>query len=101
MRKIKITESPSGLFRKKWLKKGWELVNITSLCELKLGDSGWCNDLNEPDETVHHVQVYYRKKQIAVISGGDEKDSDYVIDEDRFIYYNVDGNFIIYMKVKR
>jgi hypothetical protein len=97
--KIKIPKykpSPSLLFRKKWLKKGYELINITSLCELKMGTSGWCNDFNEPDETIHHIQVWYRDEIIINFTG-----NPVVIDDDKYILYfeeDRERDFIIYKK---
>ena len=52
-------------FRQRWLDKGYELVNITSLCEPKLGRSGWCNDFNDPEEEIYHIQMHYRQEVIA------------------------------------
>lgn len=93
-------QCPINDFRKKWLKKGFELINITSLCELKLGISGSCNEFNYPNEECYHIQVLYRDECIANFSG----DSNYVIDDDKYILYypfpnDVNGSdFIIYMK---
>ena len=52
----KIEPSPVGKFRQKWLKKGYDLINITGLCEPKLGNSGWCNGFNEPEEEMVFTQ---------------------------------------------
>ena len=84
-------------FRKYWFKKGYELINITTLCEPKLGTSGWCNDFNEPDETIHHIQLWYRDEIIANISEyGIE-----LIDNKKYCYFDdFEGNFIIFRKVK-
>jgi hypothetical protein len=60
-----IKLSPVGKFRKEWSDKGYDLVNISSLCTMKLGYSGWCNDFNEPDEECHHIQIWYRNECIA------------------------------------
>jgi len=86
-------------FREKWRQKGYELINITPLCEVTLGHSGWCNDINEPDETIHHIQIKYRGDVIANVgaNGIFILDNRYVLfqEEDDF------GNdFIIYRKVK-
>lgn len=89
-------------FRDKWLKKGYELINITSLCELKMGISGSCNDINEPAEEIYHIQVHYRNEVIANIVDGIE-----IINEDTHTYFlsekwkgdNI-SSFIIFRKVK-
>ena len=88
--------------RKKWYKKGYELINITTLCELKLGMSGWCNDFNEPEETIHHVQVWYRGENIASIN----PNKIYVFDDDKYLAWTTNerdisgADFIIFRKVK-
>jgi len=89
--------SDSGIFRKKWLKKGYELVNITTLCEVMLGNSGWCNDWNEPDETIHHVQIRYRKEIVANL----QECGITIIDDDKYIYWSDGEDFCIFLKVKR
>lgn len=96
-------EEPSEVFvfREKMAKQGFDLVNITTLCELKLGTSGWANGFNEPDESIHHVQIWYREEQVATISSNRL----YVLDDDSFACLAVNdddplGNdFIIYRKV--
>jgi hypothetical protein len=91
------------IFREKYLKKNIELINITSLCQPKLGDSGWCNDINEPDETIHHIQLWYRDDIVANI-GPDGID---IIDEDKYCLFitNKDditgSDFIIFRKCKK
>jgi hypothetical protein len=87
------------LFRQKWDKKGYHLVNITPLCEARMGCSGWCNDFDEPDETCHHLQITYRKETIA---NAHFKTID-LIDDDKYVLWNDgdDGDFIIFMKVKK
>ena len=97
----KIEKSPVQKFRDKWLKKGYDLVNITSLCEAKIGDSGWCNELNEPDEHIHHIQMIYRDECIVNVTG----DMVYPIDDDRFVVFqdepdHMGRDFIIFRKVK-
>ena len=77
------SESRISKFRKRYLKKGFELINITTLCEFKLGTSGWCNDINDPGETIHHIQVWYRNEQIAVFGS----DICYTIDRDKYVIY--------------
>ena len=103
LRAGKYSPSESQKFRNKWLKKGYELINITTLCEFKLGTSGWCNDFNEADETIHHVQVWYREEQVATLSGL----TGHVIDDARYILFNTNeddftgADFIIFKKVKK
>jgi hypothetical protein len=89
-------------FRAYWFSKGYDLVNITYLCDLKLGNSGWCNDLNEPNEDCYHVQIWYRDEQIGVLGSSRL----YTINEDKFIPFETDDyfvsgrDFIIFRKVK-
>jgi hypothetical protein len=90
--------SKIGDFRKKWLKKGYELINITSLLEANLGSSGWCNDFNEPEDSIHHVQLLYRDEVVANIGYSNIE----IIDDDKYlVYQDVDDNFIIFRKVKQ
>ena len=98
----KYTPSPIAKFRSYWLKKGFELVDITQLCTLRLGNSGWCNNFSEPDENIYHIQVLYRGEQIATFSGVNA----YPIDETQFCIFKskpevlFDSDFIIFIKVK-
>ena len=115
MRKTRVKENKIGIipvgkyksssirkFREKWLKKGFELVDITQLCTFKLGNSGWCNDFNEPDENIYHIQCWYRDDIVANFSGL----TSYVIDDDKYLlrHENEDdytgADFIIFRKVK-
>jgi hypothetical protein len=70
-------------FRKQWLKKGIDLINITTLCEPKMGCSGWCGNFNEPDETIHHIQIHYRNEPIANI----KTDGVYIIDDSKYVAF--------------
>jgi hypothetical protein len=92
--------SPIALFREAFKKKGFELVNITPLCEFKLGISGWCNDFNEPEEECYHGQIRYRGDTIANILGNKIE----VLDDKLYaIFFNKDclgDDFILYRKVK-
>ena len=96
--------SQNEIFRKRWLKKGYELVNITTLCEPKMGTSGWHNNFNEPDETIHHIQLYYRDEIVANINGA----GIHIIDDDKYVsliitehrYGKDDLDFIIFKKCK-
>ena len=99
--KYKFDNKPSESFkfRKKWLKKGYELVDITYLCDVKIQNHGWCNNFNEPDENIYHIQIRYRKECIANV----KFDKMYVIDDNMYCIhtepdYTGDG-FIVYRKV--
>lgn len=102
MKKTNIKNKPSKSigFRNKWMKKGYELINITPLCEAVLGNSGWCNDFNEPDESIHHIQIRYRGETIANVCA----DGIFIIDEKKYVLFQEEdplGNdFIIYRKLK-
>ena len=88
--------SAEYLYRKKLHRKGFELVDITPHCEFKLGQSGWCNDFNEPDQHIYHVQIHYRDKPIANLNGNSLE----IIDEELFTSFIIREDFIIYRKVK-
>ena len=93
----KIEASPVAKFRKAWLKKGYELINITTLCDAHLGYSGWCNNFDEPEESIHHVQLRYRDETIANLG----TDGVEIIDDDVYVCMNEEDNdFIIFRKVK-
>ena len=90
--------SKIGDFRNKWLKKGYELINITSLLKTRLGCSGWGNDFDEPDDTIHHIQLLYRDEVVANV-GHSKID---IIDEDKYLLFkDLDNDFIIFRKVKQ
>ena len=99
---MKYEASPIALFRKKMLKTGIDLIDITQLCEFKLGNSGWCNEFNEPDENIYHIQCWYRDEIVANFSGK----TSYVIDDDKHLLYHENeddysgADFIIFRKVK-
>jgi hypothetical protein len=86
--------------REQWIKKGFELVNITTLCEVKMGTSGWCNDINEPDESIHHIQILYRNENIANVNANKIT----IIDDDKYVLLvckdRLGDDFAIFMKVK-
>lgn len=100
---MKYVDRPSEVkkFRDEWRKKGYELVNITPLCQVRIGDSGWCNDFNEPEESCHHIQILYRDECIANAAG----DGIHLIDDARCAVLDLPdccGNdFVIFLKVKR
>ena len=87
-------------FREQWLKKGYELIDITKLIELKLGESGWCHNFNEPEENCYHIKIYYRDEIIANIDGN----RIYPIDEEKYCIFisgfKNDNDFIIFRKVR-
>lgn len=94
----KYPQTPISKFRQHWLSKGYELVGITGLCEFRLGGSGWCNDFNEPDEKIYHLQVRYRGEVIGTFSP-DDKQTNW--DEGYVVFVDVsDGDFIIFKKCK-
>jgi len=100
--KYKEEDSKVMTFRKKYLKKGWELINITPILEPKLGISGSCNDINEPNESIHHIQLWYRDEVIANVVDGIE-----IIDDDKYVIFLTDkwkgdniSDFIIFRKVR-
>lgn len=88
-------------FRYKMAKKGFDLVNITPLIEVKLGTSGLCNGLNEPEESCHFIQLYYRDDIVAQM-GPSKLD---VLDDDQYVALTVFpddyvlSDFIIFRKV--
>lgn len=93
-----MKDEPSEIakFRKLWLRKGYELIDITQHIEFKLGQSGWCNDFNEPNENIYHIQAWYRDDVIANFPAVEPID-----DDKHVIYYDEDeGDFIIFRKVK-
>ena len=100
-RKKIFNEEPSNIskYRKKVLKQGYELVDITQLCEFKLGNSGWCNGFNESKENIYHVQIWYRDECIGNMDGRNI----YPIDEERFCVFvdedSHDNDFIVFRKV--
>lgn len=89
-------------FRDKWLKKGYELIDMMPHVEVKLGHSGWCNDINEPNENIYHFQVWYRYDIIANVTGKDI----IIIDEDKYVIFITNekdfsgADFVIYRKCK-
>lgn len=100
MLKYKHEPSDAFKFRKKWTKKGYELVDITHLCKAKIGCSGWCNDFNEPDENIYHISIWYRDEVVANVKANNM----YVIDDDKYVIYSEEDytgdNFIVFRKVK-
>lgn len=93
----KDPRSESFKFRQDWLKKGYDLVNITEMCVPKLGVSGWMNDFNEPDEQCYHIQLWYRNEVIANLCSGEKI---YILDDSKYTTFTHDDDFAIYMKVK-
>ena len=105
MKKLKICENtPSDIckFRKSYTDRGLELVDITHLCTFKLGDSGWCNNFNEPDENLHHIKVFYRDEEIGIFGC----DDCYAIDESEYTIWKEEGDavsndFIVFKVCKK
>lgn len=101
-KKIKWVEpepSEIGKVYKDHEAKGIELVDITQLCEFKLGNSGWCNNFNESEQNIYHIQVWYRREQIAALTGNHA----YAIDDDRYYLwvskeYKDESNFVVFKK---
>ena len=97
----KYEPSESMVFRNRWKKRGFVLIDITSLCEFKLGQSGWCNEINEPEENIYHIQIHYRGEVIANVG----EDGMEAIDENIVIFgtekWKADNinDFIIFRKV--
>ena len=101
-----VDKSEVELFREEQHKLGFELIDITKLVSISLGSSGWCNELNEPEQSIYHVRVKYRKEEITCIS----PEHTYVIDDDKYVIFNSthkdeagkiqDSDFIIFRKVK-
>jgi len=87
-------------FRKHWLKRGYDLFDITQLCNFRLGKSGYCNDFDEPDENIYHLKVYYRDEELCSFPDPNRNISkDYIV----FITNTDDitgADFIIFRKVK-
>ena len=102
--KIKKNEkSKVGKFREKWLKKGYELIDITSICEPKIGGGGWCNDFNEPEENIYHLVINYRNEAVVIVG----EDGMTVMDEETHCIFGTErwkcdanNDFIIFRKVK-
>ena len=100
--------SPVANFREKWKKKGIELIDITKLCKIEINCHGSCNDINEPEESIYHIKIFYRDEIIVQIKEGWE-----VMDDDLHVVYfdkcdwesckkhgQDDEGFIIFRKVK-
>jgi hypothetical protein len=95
-------EIPSDLraFKEHWHKKGFELVNVTELLEVKMGTSGWHGDLQDYEETIHHIQLWYQGENVGSIGPGKENivDSKYVLftcNQDDIL----GADFIIFRKI--
>ena len=87
---------PIETFRVEWLAKGYELVDITKLCNFKLGDSGLCNDFNSPEENIYHIQVWYRNEWIGSFYPSIEQPSW----DEKYVVFVSDEDFIIFKKCK-
>ena len=93
----KHIDSEIKKFRDEYLKKKIDLVDVTKLCEFKLGYSGWCNDFNEPNEEIYHIQVFYRDECIGSLYPSKEQPN---WDEKYVVFIFDDEDFIIFRKVK-
>ena len=92
----KYEPMPIETFRKYWEKQGYELIDITRACTFRLGESGWCNDFNKPDEEIYHIKVIYRDEEIGTFHPSKEQ-----LNWDwRYIVFVTDEDFIIFRKVK-
>lgn len=85
-------------FIKKHYKKGYDLIDITSLCETRLGSVGWCNSFNEPVQECYFIEVLYRDETIININAKEIA----VVDEDKHAVFvdDMEGDFIIFKKCK-
>jgi len=92
----KYEPMPIETFRKEWLSKGYELVDITKLCEFKLGESGWCNDFNSPDENIYHLKVFYRDEEVGTFYPSKEQSNW----DEKYVVFVDDNDFIIFKKCK-
>ena len=70
-------------FRKTYLLNDYELIDITMLCEFKLGHSGCCNEINQPEDKIYHIQVHYRDECIANFTG----DGCIVVDDEKYTIF--------------
>jgi hypothetical protein len=66
------------------------------MCDTKINCHGWCNSLNEPDENIYHIKIFYREEIVAQI--GKELE---VVDDSRFVVFQDCDGFIIFLKVPR
>lgn len=93
-----LNEEPSQIkiFRDKYLEKKIELIDITQLCEFKLGRSGSCNGINEPNDEIYHIQIWYRDETIANVLGKGIE----VIEDKKYVLFvtDDDDDFIIFRK---
>lgn len=91
---------PVAEFRLAWRLRGYDLVDVTPLLSFSLGNSGWANNFNEPDEPIYHVKVKYRGEEIGSLpelANLDERFTSIFVNED-----DVTGaDFIVFRKVKR
>lgn len=84
-------------FRKEHEKKGYGIVDITQLCEVRMGNSGWCHGLNEPIQNIHHIQILYRGDVIANV----QANGIHIIDEDQYcLYVYDDEDFALFLRYK-
>jgi hypothetical protein len=105
LKRILENDKPSKIanFREEYLKKGFELIDITQLCEFKLGRSGCCNGINEPNEEIYHIQIHYRDQPIANVGENGME----VLDDDKYVIFGTErwkpdktNDFIVFYKSK-
>ena len=94
----KYTSSEVKSFRNTWLKKGYELVDITQLCQTKINCHGYCSEFNEPDENIYHIEIKYRDETIC---NAGKKGIESLEDDKYVVFGDWDNDFIIFMKVKK
>lgn len=98
------TDKPSDLrlLQEYWYKKGYELVNITTLLELRLGTSGWYGEFEDYEETIHHIKLLYKGEEIGSVGPAKRN----IVDEDKYVLFVVNeddycgADFIVFRKVK-
>ena len=92
-------KSPQQKLRDKWYKKGYELIDITQLTELKQGQHGWCNSFNEYEQNIYHIQIWYRGDVVANAGAYGMQ----IIDDNKYVLYSDKEDpqdYIIFRKVK-
>ena len=101
MKYKKPKPSDVAKFRKKWLDKGYELVDVTQLVEFKISCHGECGEFGEPSENIYHCKIIYRGEEIGVFC----PDNTTYFMEDNFVLFtegiDYGTDFIIFMKVKK
>ena len=95
---MKNKPSKVNIYRKRYEEEGYDLVDITGLCKSQIGNSGWCNDFNEPDENIYHLRIVYRDEIIANVGG----DGIELIDDEKYTIFEAGENdFTVFRLVFR